>query len=94
MIAAGKIEPLIAVFLDNRDPANLAENRRNPQFFCNRKFIRFVSKNWWGRSMGTTTVRTALPERSSAGSGQSRLSRKALDTASRRLCTPIVWHRF
>jgi enterochelin esterase-like enzyme len=41
MIGKGTIEPVIAVFLDNRDPDSGA-NRRQQQFFCNRDFVRFV----------------------------------------------------
>jgi len=44
MIAEKKIEPAIAIFLDNRDPDNLQDNRRNRQFFCNQKYIDFVSE--------------------------------------------------
>jgi len=48
MIGSGKIEPVIAVFLDNRDPQNLDDNRRNRQFFCNRDYINFVSQELTG----------------------------------------------
>lgn len=41
LIARGEIAPLIAVFVDNRDPDNLSNNRRNRQFFCNQDYIRF-----------------------------------------------------
>ncbi len=43
MIEAGDIEPLVAVFIDNRNPDFLRENRRARQFFCNEKYIRFVT---------------------------------------------------
>ncbi len=43
LIAEGAINPVIAVFVDNRDPDNLAHNRRNQQFFCNRHYIRFFT---------------------------------------------------
>ena len=43
MIAAGAIEPVMAVFIDNRNPDFLRENRRARQFFCNEKYIRFVT---------------------------------------------------
>ena len=42
MIGKGKIEPLIAVFGDNRDPDDLSVNRRQRQFFCNRDYVKFV----------------------------------------------------
>jgi len=34
-IAAKNIEPIVAVFIDSRNPDDLAENRRNQQFLCN-----------------------------------------------------------
>lgn len=40
-IESGRIEPVIAVFVDNRDPHNLADNRRNRQFFCNQQYADF-----------------------------------------------------
>lgn len=40
-IAAGRIKPIIAVFLDNRNPDDLTENRRNKQFFCKQNFVSF-----------------------------------------------------
>ena len=62
MIAAGEIEPMMAVFLDNRDPDNLQDNRRNQQFFCNRDYIKFVSEELVGeidRKYKTRSDRTA-----------------------------------
>lgn len=41
LIAAGTIEPVLAVFVDNRDPHDLGNNRRNAQFFCNDSYIGF-----------------------------------------------------
>lgn len=43
LISKGQIEPLVAVFLDSRNPDNLAENRRNSEFMCNRKFAAFFA---------------------------------------------------
>jgi enterochelin esterase-like enzyme len=43
LIVSGKIDPVIAVFVDNRNPDNLDENRRNRQFFCNRKYADFFA---------------------------------------------------
>lgn len=40
-IAQGRIKPVIAVFVDNRNPDDLSENRRNKQFFCNEKYVEF-----------------------------------------------------
>jgi len=36
-----KISPIIAIFIDNRDPYDLEVNRRNYEFFCNEKYISF-----------------------------------------------------
>jgi len=40
-ISTGHIKPVIAVFVDNRDPDNLDNNRRNSQFFCNQDYVDF-----------------------------------------------------
>jgi enterochelin esterase-like enzyme len=40
-IAQGHIKPVIAIFVDNRNPDDLSENRRNQQFFCNDKYVEF-----------------------------------------------------
>lgn len=44
LIGSGEIEPVIAVFVDNRDPDNLKVNRRNRQFFCNKRYADFFSE--------------------------------------------------
>ena len=41
LISDGKMEPVVAVFVDNRNPDNLRENRRNKQFFCNQNYVNF-----------------------------------------------------
>ena len=41
LINVGRIEPLVAVFVDPRDPDNLQSNRRNSQFLCNVDYLRF-----------------------------------------------------
>lgn len=43
-IAKGDIEPVIAVFVDARDPDNSKNNRRNQQFFCNGDYVEFFTK--------------------------------------------------
>jgi enterochelin esterase-like enzyme len=43
-ISNGNIKPVIAVFVDNRDPNNLEDNRRNSQFFCNQDYVDFYKK--------------------------------------------------
>lgn len=40
-IAKEKIEPIIVVFVDPRDPDKLRVNRRNRQFFCNADYVDF-----------------------------------------------------
>lgn len=42
-IEAGTINPVVAVFVDNRNPDDLSENRRNRQFFCNQRYADFYS---------------------------------------------------
>lgn len=54
LIESGKIEPVVAVFVDARDPDNLRINRRNSQFLCNKDYLDFyveelipvVEKSW------------------------------------------------
>ncbi len=41
LIAAKRILPVIAVFVDSRNPDDLSENRRNAEFFCNRHYLAF-----------------------------------------------------
>jgi len=43
LIADGKIEPVIAVFVDPRDPDNLRSNRRNAEFLCNPDYLKFYA---------------------------------------------------
>jgi len=40
-IKKGAIKPVIAVFVDARNPDNLSENRRNYQFFCVKEYAEF-----------------------------------------------------
>jgi len=44
LIAAGEVVPLIAVFVDGRDPDNLRLDRRNAQFFCNPAYAQFFEE--------------------------------------------------
>lgn len=41
LIGEGKIEPVVAVFVDPRDPDNLKNNRRNAEFLCNGDYLAF-----------------------------------------------------
>jgi enterochelin esterase-like enzyme len=43
MIAAGRIEPVIAVFVDARDPDRPRTNRRNEQLICKLDYARFFA---------------------------------------------------
>ena len=42
-IAAGAIKPVIAIFVDARDPDDLKVNRRNEQFFCKKDYVDFFT---------------------------------------------------
>lgn len=42
-IADGRIEPVIAIFVDSRDPDDLETNRRNDQFFCKKDYVDFFT---------------------------------------------------
>ncbi|OEJ99462.1 alpha/beta hydrolase [Roseivirga misakiensis] len=41
LIGKGVIEPIVAVFVDNRDPRNLSNNRRNKQFLGYDNYVDF-----------------------------------------------------
>jgi enterochelin esterase-like enzyme len=43
-IGSGRITPVIAVFVDARDPDDPSVNRRNQQFVCNQDYLRFFSE--------------------------------------------------
>ena len=43
LIKSEKIEPIVAVFVDSRDPDNLKVNRRNSEFLCNPDYLRFYT---------------------------------------------------
>lgn len=42
-IAEGAIKPVIAIFVDARDPDDLNNNRRNEQFFCKKDYVDFFT---------------------------------------------------
>ena len=42
-IEKGEIKPVIAIFVDPRDPDNLKNNRRQKQFFCNEDYVEFFT---------------------------------------------------
>ena len=44
LIKQKKIKPVIAVFLDNRNPHQLGNNRRNSQFLGNEKYVKFLKE--------------------------------------------------
>ena len=41
LIESGKIQPVVVVFVDARDPDDLRLNRRNSQFLCNGDYLNF-----------------------------------------------------
>ena len=43
LIDRGYIKPIVAVFVDTRDPGNLQSNRRFRQFLCNVDYLRFFT---------------------------------------------------
>lgn len=60
-IAAGKVAPLAAVFVDSRDPDHPDRNRRNEQFMCKVDYGKFfvgellpeIAQRWSGAGAGT-----------------------------------------
>ena len=46
LIATGRMEPVITVFVDPQDPDDPGTNRRNEQFFCNPEYLRFYTEEF------------------------------------------------
>ena len=44
LIGSGKIKPVVAVFVDARDPDDLKSNRRTYQFLCNSDYLKFYEE--------------------------------------------------
>ena len=44
LIADGRIDSVVVVFVDPRDPDNARVNRRNQQFFCNEDYLDFYRR--------------------------------------------------
>ena len=44
IIGSGEIEPVVAVFVDARDPDNLRSNRRYSQFLCSSDYLSFYTE--------------------------------------------------
>jgi enterochelin esterase-like enzyme len=44
LIAHGEMKPVIAVFIDARDPENLTRNRRDLQFLESRRYAQFITE--------------------------------------------------
>lgn len=42
-ISEGRTRPVIAIFVDARNPDDLKENRRNEQFFCKKDYVDFFT---------------------------------------------------
>lgn len=42
-LKAQKMAPVVAIFVDNRNPDDLSENRRNQQFMCNQQYVNFFT---------------------------------------------------
>jgi len=55
LIAEGEMKPVIAIFVDSRNPDNLSENRRNYQLLCNEDYAKFFISEL------VTTIEAAYP---------------------------------
>ena len=67
MIAAGRIEPVIAVFVDARDPDRLGTNRRNRQLICKLDYASFFSTELVPRIDATYPTRASPASRTILG---------------------------
>jgi len=59
LIGSAKIDPVITVFVDARDPDDLSVNRRNQEFFCNENYLTFYAAEL------IPTIESAYPVRKS-----------------------------
>lgn len=66
-IELGHIEPVVAVFVDSRDPANLANNRRHQEFMCNQRYLDFYLKELIPKISSTFPVSSDRKRRVIAG---------------------------
>lgn len=66
-IAEGNMEPVLAVFVDSRNPDDLTENRRNEQFICNPEYARFFIKELIPTISANFTVSNNRQDRVIAG---------------------------
>lgn len=66
-IADGNIKPVVAVFVDSRNPDDLSENRRNEQFICNPEYARFYIKELIPTISANFTVSNDRKDRVIAG---------------------------
>ncbi len=62
-IGSGKIEPLVVVFVDSRNPDNRAENRRTSEFMCNSKYAGFFANELIPAISGEQPVSTTRDKR-------------------------------
>ena len=67
MIAAGRIEPVIVVFVDARDPDRLDTNRRNQQLICKLNYASFFSTELVPRIDATYPTRRSPVSRTILG---------------------------
>lgn len=67
MIAAGRIAPVIAVFVDARDPDRLETNRRNKQLICKLDYASFFSTELVPRIDATYPTRRSPASRTILG---------------------------
>ncbi len=67
MIRKGQIEPVVAVFVDPRDPDNLRDNRRNSEFLCNWDYLSFFVDDLIPEIEGNYPVGTSRASRTIMG---------------------------
>lgn len=66
-ISNGEVKPIVVVFLDSRNPDNLAEDRRNEQFMCNTNFATFFASELIPEINRTQPVNQLRDDRISLG---------------------------
>jgi enterochelin esterase-like enzyme len=74
LIAAGKICPIIVVFVDNRDPINRSSNRRMQELALNDKYLQFFTTELIPRIEENLNLKTTATSRGILGTSMGGLT--------------------
>jgi len=74
LISLKKIKPVIAVFIDNREPVNRANNRRMQELAMNDRYLKFVTEELIPKVEGQYPVSTKAEDRAILGTSMGGLT--------------------